>query len=74
VEWLGIGGSPADTASRDQDVPDGGAARASDLTTARPETVASGMQTTFAVVAALMLVALAIALGSVALSQSAPRQ
>ncbi len=40
------------------------ASRAADITTARPEAVATGMQTTFAVAGALILVALAIALGN----------
>jgi EmrB/QacA subfamily drug resistance transporter len=47
------------------------AAHASDFTTARPEAVAIGMRVTFAVAAGLVLVALVIALGSLALSQAA---
>jgi len=49
------------------------ASRAGDFTTARPEAVAIGMRVTFAVAAALVVVALVIALGSLALSQSAHR-
>ncbi|MDP3650730.1 MAG: MFS transporter [Rhodoferax sp.] len=44
------------------------ASKAADITTARPEAVATGMQTTFAVAGALILVALAIVLGSRALT------
>jgi EmrB/QacA subfamily drug resistance transporter len=42
------------------------ASRAGDFTTARPEAVAIGMRVTFAVAAALVVVALVIALGSLA--------
>ena len=49
------------------------AARASDFTTARPEAVAIGMRVTFAVAAALVVVALVIALGSQAFSRPAHR-
>jgi EmrB/QacA subfamily drug resistance transporter len=49
------------------------ASRAGDFTTARPEAVASGMRVTFAVAAALVLVALAIAPGSLALLRPARR-
>jgi EmrB/QacA subfamily drug resistance transporter len=48
------------------------ASRAGDFTTARPEAVAFGMRVTFAVAAALVVVALAIALGSLVLSRPAP--
>ncbi len=40
------------------------ASRAADITTARPEAVATGMRITFAVAAMLIIVALAIAVGS----------
>jgi hypothetical protein len=40
-----------------------------DITTARPEAVATGMRTTFAVAAILIVVALAIAVGSRALAK-----
>jgi MFS family permease len=46
------------------------AAHAGDVTTARPETVAVGMRVTFAVATALVIAALAIALGTPARSQS----
>ena len=49
------------------------ASRAGDFTTARPEAVAIGMRVTFAVAAALVVVALVIALGSLALSRPAHR-
>jgi len=49
------------------------ASRAGDFTTARPEAVAVGMRVTFAVAAALVVVALVIALGSVAISRPAYR-
>jgi predicted MFS family arabinose efflux permease len=49
------------------------ASRAGDFTTARPEAVAIGMRMTFAVAAALVVVALVIALGTLGLSQPAPR-
>ena len=49
------------------------ASRASDVTTAHPEAVAVGMRVTFAVGAGLVVVALVIALGSVALSRPAHR-
>ena len=49
------------------------ASRASDFTTARPEAVAIGMRVTFAVAAVLVVVALAIALGSQAFSRPAHR-
>jgi hypothetical protein len=45
------------------------AAHAGDVTTARPEAVAAGMRVTFAVATALVIAALAIALGSPARSQ-----
>jgi EmrB/QacA subfamily drug resistance transporter len=44
------------------------AAATTDITTARPEAVATGMQTTFAVAAILIVAALAIAVGSRALT------
>ena len=46
------------------------ASHAGDFTTARPEAVAVGMRVTFAVAAALVIAALVIAFGSVALSHS----
>ncbi len=46
------------------------ASATSDITTARPEAVAAGMRTTFAVAAALMVAALAIAFASRALARS----
>jgi len=49
------------------------ASRAGDLTTARPEAVATGMRVTFVVAAALVVVALVIALGSQVLSRPAHR-
>ena len=49
------------------------ASRAGDFTTARPEAVAIGMRVTFAVAAALVVVGLVIAFGSLALSRSARR-
>ncbi|MDB4952392.1 MAG: major facilitator superfamily 1 [Gemmatimonadetes bacterium] len=49
------------------------ASRAGDLTTARPEAVAVGMRVTFAVAVALVVVALVIAVGSLALSRPAHR-
>ena len=49
------------------------ASRAGDFTTARAEAVAIGMRVTFAVAAALVVVALVIALGSLALSRAAQR-
>lgn len=49
------------------------ASHASDITLARPEAVAIGMQVTFAVAAALVVVALVIALGGLALSRHADR-
>ena len=49
------------------------ASRAGSLTTALPEAVAVGMRATFAVAAALVVVALVIALASLALARSAPR-
>jgi EmrB/QacA subfamily drug resistance transporter len=49
------------------------ASRAGDITTARPEAVAIGMRATFGVAAALVVIALAIALGSLALSRPAFR-
>lgn len=45
------------------------ASATSNITTAHPETVATGMRTTFAVAAILIVVALAIALGSSALAK-----
>ncbi len=48
------------------------ASATSDITTARPEAVATGMRTTFAVAAALIVGALAIAVGSRALSRRTP--
>jgi hypothetical protein len=45
------------------------ASATSNITTARPEAVATGMRTTFAVAAILNVVALAIAVGSRALAQ-----
>ena len=45
-----------------------------DITTAHPEAVASGMRITFAVAAALIVVALAIAVGSRALATRPPRR
>jgi EmrB/QacA subfamily drug resistance transporter len=47
------------------------ASRAGDLTTARPDAVAIGMRVTFAVAAALVIVALVIALATQALSRPA---
>ena len=47
------------------------ASRTGDFTTARPEAVAIGMRVTFAVAAALLVVALVIALGSCALASPA---
>ena len=44
------------------------ASAAIDVTTAEPEAVSTGMRTTFAVAAALIIVALAIAMGSRALT------
>jgi hypothetical protein len=44
------------------------ASATSDITTARPEAVATGMRITFAVAAMLIVVALAIAVGSRALA------
>ena len=49
------------------------ASRTGDFTTARPEAVAIGMRVTFAVAAALLVVALVIALGSCALASPAHR-
>jgi MFS family permease len=49
------------------------ASRASDITAARPEAVAVGMRVTFGVAAALVVVALVIAPGSLALLRSAHR-
>ncbi|HYH79848.1 MAG TPA: MFS transporter [Longimicrobium sp.] len=49
------------------------ASRTADFTTARPEAVATGMRVTFAVAAALVVVALLIALGSLALSRRPAR-
>jgi len=46
------------------------ASATTDITTARPEAVAAGMRVTFAVAAVLIVVALAVAVGSRALSQS----
>jgi EmrB/QacA subfamily drug resistance transporter len=48
------------------------ASATTDITTARPEAVATGMRTTFAAAAILVVVALAIAVGSRALSRRAP--
>ena len=48
------------------------AAATTDITTARPEAVATGMQTTFAVAAILIAVALVIAAGSRALATRRP--
>jgi MFS family permease len=48
------------------------ASATSDITTARPEAVASGMRATFAVAALLIVGALAIAVGSRALSRRTP--
>jgi MFS family permease len=50
------------------------ASRAADVTTARPEAVAIGMRVTFAVAAALLVVALLIAMGSLARSRPAHRR
>jgi EmrB/QacA subfamily drug resistance transporter len=50
------------------------AARADDLTTARPEAIAIGMHVTFAVAAALLVVALVIALASPALARTVQRR
>jgi EmrB/QacA subfamily drug resistance transporter len=47
------------------------ASAATDITTARPEAVATGMRITFAAAAILIVVALAIAVGSLALSRGA---
>jgi len=44
------------------------ASAATDITTARPEAVAAGMRVTFGVAAILIVVALAIAVGSRALA------
>lgn len=49
------------------------ASATSNITTARPEAVATGMRTTFAVGTILIVVALAIAVGSLALSRHALR-
>ncbi|MEO8255894.1 MAG: MFS transporter [Acidobacteriota bacterium] len=49
------------------------ASRAADVTTARPEAVAIGMRVTFAVAAALVGVALAVAFGSLAISRPVHR-
>ena len=49
------------------------ASRAGEFTTARPQAVAIGMRVTFAVAAALLVVALVIAFGSLALSRPAHR-
>jgi len=49
------------------------ASRAGDFTTAPPDAVATGMRVTFAVAAALVVAALVIALGSLALSRPAHR-
>jgi hypothetical protein len=45
-----------------------------DITTTHPEAVASGMRITFAVAAALIVVALAVAVGSRALATRLPRR
>ena len=50
------------------------ASATTDITTARPEAVATGMRITFAVAAMLIVVALAIAVGSRALSRRASRE
>ena len=49
------------------------ASATTDITTARPEAVATGMRVTFAVAAVLIAIALAIALGSRGLSRHTPK-
>jgi EmrB/QacA subfamily drug resistance transporter len=49
------------------------ASRAGDITTARPEAVATGMRVTFAIATALLVVALLIAVGNLVLSRRVDR-